>query len=64
MTAELPAVNKTGKYSATKTAELLGVSVRTIANYRHSGLLKAKVSRANNRYYFTDEEIIRFWNKI
>lgn len=64
MTIELGNIAKTGKYSATAVAKLLGVTVRTVANYRLTGKLKAKVNRHNNRYYFTGEELIRFWRTV
>ena len=55
---------KTARYSASQVAEILGCTIRTIANYRLSGKLKARVNRHNGRYYYTGEELHRFWRTM
>lgn len=64
MVNTLENVVKTGKYTATQTAQLLSISIRTLSNYRRAGKIKAKVSKLNNRYYYTGEEIIRTFNMM
>ncbi|MBQ5819073.1 MAG: helix-turn-helix domain-containing protein, partial [Bacteroides sp.] len=48
----------------TQVAEILGCTIRTIANYRLSGKLRARVNRHNGRYYYTGEELHRFWRTM
>lgn len=58
------AIPKTARFSATQVAEMLGCTIRTIANYRLSGKLRARVNRHNGRYYYTGEELHRFWRTM
>lgn len=61
MVTELPRIADTSRYTATQLAELLGVSTETIRRYRVSGALRARMNRANKRYFYTGAEIKRFW---
>ena len=61
MIGDLTTLPKTARYSATECARLLGCTVRTIANYRIAGKLRARVNRNNGRYYYTGAELQRFW---
>lgn len=61
---DLMTLPRTARYSATQVAELLGCTIRTIANYRLSGKLRARVNRMNGRYYYTGEELQRFWRAM
>lgn len=55
-------LRKDRKLSSSEVAELLGVTVPTIRNYRVRGLLRAEEERHGLRtvYRFDPEEVIRF----
>lgn len=61
MVTTLPTISDDSKFTATALATMLDVSTETIRRYRISGKLKARMSRANGRYFFTGREIKRFW---
>ena len=60
---EEPHVIATSHYTARKTAELLGVSVRTIQRKIKSRDIKTIVKVIDNKKYITGLEILKLWNK-
>lgn len=61
MITALPNISDTSRYTATQLAELLEVSTETIRRYRVAGALKARMNRANRRFFFTGKDVKRFW---
>ena len=60
---EEPRVIDTSHYTVRKTAELLGVSVRTIQRKIKSRDIKTIVKVIDNKKYITGLEILKLWNK-
>lgn len=60
---EEPQVIATSHYTVRKTAELLGVSVRTIQRKIKSRDIKTIVKVIDNKKYITGLEILKLWNK-
>lgn len=60
---EEPRVIATSHYTVRKTAELLGVSVRTIQRKIKSRDIKTIVKVIDNKKYITGLEILKLWNK-
>ena len=60
---EKPKVIATSHYTVRKTAELLGVSVRTIQRKIKSRDIKTIVKVIDNKKYITGLEILKLWNK-
>ena len=60
---EEPKVIATSHYTVRKTAELLGVSVRTIQRKIKSRDIKTIVKVIDNKKYITGLEILKLWNK-
>jgi DNA-binding transcriptional MerR regulator len=64
MIVDVLTLPKTARYSTSEVADILGVTRRTVANYRVSGKLKPRVNKYNGRYYYTGEELHRFWRTM
>ena len=60
---EEPKVIATSHYTVRKTAELLGVSVRTIQRKIKSKDIKIIIKIIDNKKYITGLEILKLWNK-
>lgn len=60
---EEPHVIATLHYTVRKTAELLGISVRTIQRKIKSRDIKTIVKVIDNKKYITGLEILKLWNK-
>lgn len=60
---EEPQVIATSHYTVRKTAELLGVSVRTIQRKIKSKDIKIIIKIIDNKKYITGLEILKLWNK-
>ena len=60
---EEPQVIATSHYTVRKTAELLGISVRTIQRKIKSRDIKTIVKVIDNKKYITGLEILKLWNK-
>lgn len=60
---EEPRVIATSHYTVRKTAELLGVSVRTIQRKIKSKDIKIIIKIIDNKKYITGLEILKLWNK-
>ena len=60
---EEPRVIATSHYTVRKTAELLGVSVRTIQRKIKTRDIKTIVKVIDNKKYITGLEILKLWNK-
>ena len=61
MTAEVPNVTETGRYSVTKTTEVLGIHRNTLNRYTERGLIKCGHRRESGRKFYEGREILRFW---
>ena len=46
-------------YSTKEAADFLGISVRTIQNYRKAGILVPDKFGANNSVFYSEEQLIR-----
>ena len=60
---EEPHVIATSHFRVRKTAELLGVSVRTIQRKIKSKDIKIIIKIIDNKKYITGLEILKLWNK-
>lgn len=61
----IPALNnisKTGRYSTTEAASLLGVNRSTLSRWLERGVIKCGYRRHNNRRFYEGSELIRFFN--
>lgn len=65
MVNEAPNVRENGRYSATETMAMLGISrgtlYRAIALGARHGGIDCRVRRDNGRKEFTGKEILRYW---
>lgn len=59
-----PNVNKEQRYSVPETYTLLGINRKTLVKYTKLQKIVPIIHSANNRLYYTGEEILRFWNEV
>ena len=59
-----PNVIKERRYSVLETYTLLGINRKTLMKYTERQQIIPIVHSANNRLYYTGEEILRFWNAV
>lgn len=64
ITGSRPQVNKEDRYSATDTCKILGIHRHTLERYTKKGAILPIIHIDSNRFYYTGEEILRFWNTI
>ena len=56
-----PQIALTGRYTASETARIFDVSVRTLQRWATDGKIRFGVRKANNRRFYTGTEIMRVW---
>lgn len=61
MRSERPDVEKDGRYPVMRACEKLGISRRTLEQYRCAGRIHAEYREADNRKVYTGREILRCW---
>lgn len=59
-----PNVTKERRYSVPETYTLLGINRKTLMKYTERQQIIPIIHSANNRMYYTGEEILRFWNAV
>lgn len=64
MVNEEPKVAKTGRYTPTETAKILGIHRNTLNGYRKNGMIKFGVRRSSARVFYTGSEILRLWKTL
>jgi DNA-binding transcriptional MerR regulator len=62
MTAAIPNVIDTGRYTVTQTALALGIHRNTLGSYTCQGLIKCGYRRGTGRKFYEGREILRFWS--
>lgn len=57
-----PNVNPTGWYNTTDTVAQLGMARNTFWRKVKAGLIKGKLRKVDNNFWYQGKEIIRFYN--
>lgn len=52
------------RYSVPETYTILGINRKTLMKYTERQQIIPVIHSANNRLYYTGEEILRFWNAV
>lgn len=61
ITAEIPDVKETGRYTVKQACDVLGIHRNTLRNYTDQGLIKCGFRKANYRKFYEGREILKFW---
>lgn len=64
MTIDKPKVSTTGRYPRKATAQILGISERTLDRHTKNKKIRCGHYRANKRPFYEGDEIIRYWKSI
>ena len=63
ITAELPNVTVSGRYSITETCKALGIHRNTLRRFTDEGLIRCGFRKMNARKFYQGSEILRFWQE-
>lgn len=61
ITAEIPDVKETGRYTVKQACDVLGIHRNTLRNYTDQGLIKCGFRKATYRKFYEGREILKFW---
>ena len=63
MIGENPVVQSNGRYRPKETAEMFGVSRRTLERWVHRGYIRRDYTALEGKPVFLGKEILRWWEK-
>lgn len=61
ITATIPEVAESGRYSVSQTAEALEISRKTLWAHTGAGLIKHGTRKSNGRKFYLGSEILKYW---